>query len=142
MTVNMQNTRRKTGSPPPDRAAAMSAGLPEVRRTLEALWSDRGAREAWAQALARAGAHRLPPGDWIVEHPPGWPEHERTAMAEDCLRLVGVLPGFVADTGLGAGLRLLSDGATLDATPAALVAGAGALEALLAEIPPPEAPRG
>lgn len=119
------------------RAIAMGRGtlridsLPELGRALEELWADRGARRAWALALVRAAAHRLPPGDWIIEYPPGWPEPERRTAAELAMEEAGVLPGFVADPQLTAGLRLVAGDSVLDASPAGLLSEDGRLSAAL-----------
>jgi len=122
-------------------AAIASVNLPEVGRALEDLWSYRGARHAWALALIRTAAHAKGAGPgWVIEYPPGWAEDERSDARHIALTEAGILPGFIADPRLRAGLRLRAGDRLLDASPAGLLAEDGRLNAALqrelASVPP------
>lgn len=112
-------------------ATVIAAGLPEVAAALTELWSDKGARRAWAEALVRAAARRAPGTGWVIAHPKGWAAAEKTAIAAEVEALTGQAPGFEVDPALTAGLRIEIGAVTFDASPEALMADEAALGAAL-----------
>jgi hypothetical protein len=109
-------------------ARAVREALPLLREALAARWRDPQSRQRWADAVARLCADRLPPGDWLVEHPGNWDADEQQRFAA----AVGseVKPSFQA-ADIASGLRIGADGARLDATAQGLLADADAIAAQL-----------
>lgn len=112
-------------------ATVINAGLPEVAAALADLWADAGARQAWAHALTAAAASRARPGDWVIEHPKGWPAAERKQITAQASALSGATPVFKVKPEMTAGLRIHIGAVLLDASPEALMADPSAIGAAL-----------
>jgi hypothetical protein len=102
-----------------------------LRESLERLWLDPDGRRGWAERAALRAAEALPPGEWQIAHPAGWPEEEKRRMRQ-WLRERGVsVTAFAPDTLARAGLRFASAHTVLDATLEGLLADRAAVEARL-----------
>ena len=101
-------------------AQAVADAMPMLREALQARWQDAQARKAWTAAIAQQAARRLRRGDWQVFHPTDWNAEERKSFAN----AVGGTDGMTFNSGMNvsAGLRIIADQATLDATPDGLLA--------------------
>ncbi len=127
-TARRQLKQREAG-------AVVAAGLPVLDAALTGLWQDKAGRAAWVGAVVESAARRLFPGDWVVQHPPGWPEDERQSLAKAVEERTGRAPSFSEDPELPAGLRFRMGGVCLDASGAALIGDSDAAgAALLAEV--------
>ncbi len=124
-----------------------------VTAALESRWADPLRRKAWVQAAVHQGRTLLSARAWRIEHGAGWPQQE----LEELRSLVvgggqGDPPGdlgaareveLICDHGLGAGIRIRTAGAYLDATSAGLLASRAKIESqflaqFLALSPAPE----
>lgn len=103
--------------------------LPDLLATR---WSDARHRGEWAQHVLDCARAALPPGSWSIAHGPGWPPHEREALAETLERL-GVAATFIERAGFGPGLEVRAGGNRIDGTAAGLTADAGEVGARLLE---------
>ncbi|GGD43583.1 hypothetical protein [Sinisalibacter lacisalsi] len=115
--------------------AEIEAGLPALEAALAALWGEAETRIGWARAALRLAVARLGPGDWTVAHPGDLTPGEIDRLAGEVTQATGTAPAFETDTTIGAGLRIRTATAWLDASLAALIADREATgAALLAEI--------
>lgn len=115
--------------------AEIEAGLPALEAALAALWAGAETRTGWARAALHLAADRLAPGGWIITHPGDLAPDEIATLAGEVQQATGETPDFETDPALGAGLRIRTETAWLNACLATLIAdheGTGA--ALLAEI--------
>jgi hypothetical protein len=103
--------------------------LPAV---LAARWSDAQHRSEWVHHVLESARGVLPAGNWTVSHGPGWPPHEREALAET-LERQGIAVTFVERVGFGPGLEVRAGGNRVDGTAAGLTADAGEVGARLLE---------
>ncbi len=114
-------------------AAILHIGCPDLIHLVVERWAQMEPRRFWIGAMAADARKRLPPGDWIIEHPQNW-------TAADEAQLRGALPpqavlNFKETDEFDAGFRIQADGATLDCTPERLLAEQSANQArLLAEM--------
>ena len=114
-------------------AEILRTGCPDLIQFVVERWAQKEPRRCWIESMAADARKRLPPGDWIVEHPRDW-------TAEDEAELRAALPPQAVLTFRGtdeiyAGFRIQADGATLDCTPERLLADESVYQArLLAEI--------
>ncbi len=92
-------------------------------------WREPGTRHLWILAAARCATGRLRPGPWTVEHPAEFDEADRQVLIDD-LR-VGPRLTFRLNAATAAGIRVLADGAVLDASLAALISDGPMIEAML-----------
>ncbi len=103
-----------------------------LERCVDQRWSDPDARRAWLRATLVLAADHLPPGTWRVEHPPETePGEVETAFGEVRERRPDVDIEPVASDEVAAGLRVRVSQATLDTTPAAVLARRPYVEGLL-----------
>jgi len=114
-------------------AEILHTGCPDLIHFVVERWAQKKPRRFWIESMAADARRRLPPGDWIVEHPRDW-----TAEDEDALRVAlspqAVLTFRETDE-FDAGFRIEADGATLDCTPERLLAEQSVNQArLLAEM--------
>lgn len=113
-------------------AGNLRDGCPVLVNAVADRWNDREARRLWAMSLADEARRRLRPGAWVVEHPADWGDDEQAAF----LARLGPDAGrtevaFRASEDFDSGLRILANGAVLDATPERLLADKPAVQALL-----------
>jgi hypothetical protein len=104
---------------------ALARALPRLAPALAARWRDGPARQGWCTATADMAAARLQPGARTLRHPAEMPADEVAALAS------ALQAQAEADPTLDAGLHVSADGAWVDATPAALLADADRVAALL-----------
>jgi hypothetical protein len=114
-------------------AEILHTGCPDLINIVVERWADPAARRFWIDSMAADARSRLPPGDWVIEHPADW-------RPEDEARLRGDLPpevklAFAVSDDIDAGFRIQTEGATLDCTPERLLAEKSVNQArLLAEM--------
>jgi hypothetical protein len=102
-----------------------------VTSALESRWADPTHRKSWVQAAVRQGRALLSARAWRIEHGAGWPQQELDELKS---LVVGGGQGdsaggggaareveLLCDNGLGAGIRIRTEGAYLDATAAGLL---------------------
>jgi hypothetical protein len=109
-----------------------------VTAALEARWADPLRRKSWVQEAVRQGRTLLSARAWRIEHGAGWPQQEL-----DELRSLVVAGGqgdsagdggaarevaLICHKALGAGIRILTEGACLDATVTGLLASRARIE--------------
>lgn len=111
--------------------ARLQNGWGLLRQALERLWLDPGARRGWVEGAAERAAAALPPGEWRVVHPSGWPEEEKRRARERLKEHSVKIAAFAPDAQVRAGLRFESGHTVLDATLEGLLADRGAIEARL-----------
>ncbi len=97
-----------------------------IAGALESRWADAQRRKAWVQAAVRQGQTLLSSRAWRIEHGAGWSQAEleelkSLAVGDEDVQLV-------CDNGLGAGIRIRTEGACLDATVAGLLASRARIE--------------
>ena len=110
-------------------------GWDHLHQALIERWKAPETRSRWIAALGRQALHTLPRQAWKIHHPPGWDTAEASTLCERIAGHCGVKPSFEADNEIGAGLRLVTDGACLDGTLEGLLADRSAIEAqLLAQL--------
>lgn len=102
-----------------------------LRESLERLWLDPEGRRGWTERAALRAAEALPPGEWQIVHPAGWPEEEKRRTRQRLLERGVSVAAFTPDALVRAGLRFASAHTVLDATLQGLVADRAAVEARL-----------
>jgi hypothetical protein len=103
-------------------AALLDLGWQRLPRALRERWRDARCRSLWTAAVVADATRLLPGGSWRIVHAPDWPETERRALAARLAREGGVQPGFIADAGIEAGLRIDAGGNVVDGTLAGILA--------------------
>jgi len=103
------------------RRAVVARGRAALDATLAARWAGVEARRRWLAWAAESAAARLATDGWEVAHPVGWATAEWREVAAG-LHGAEVVPRFVAEDQIAAGVRITAAGATVDATAAALLA--------------------
>lgn len=111
------------------RAASLRLARPMLEGAMLRRWREPGTRHLWISAAARCATGRLRPGPWTVEHPAEFDEADRQVLIDD-LR-VGPRLTFRLNAATAAGIRVLADGAVLDASLAALISDGPMIEAML-----------
>lgn len=96
-------------------AAQLAAGLARLPQALASRWRDNAAREAWVAEAVRHASDALPAGAWRIAHAPGWPAHERDALAAR-LGARGITIDVDESAALAAGLKIAAQGNVVDAT--------------------------
>lgn len=116
-------------------ARLVAAGRRRLRQSLVARWSDPAARRQWLDAALTVAGRFLRRGNWLVEAAPGLSDEERGYLSQQAdIDYASRLDWRQGET-LDAGLRIVSEGAVLDATPAGLMANGHEIDAaLLAEL--------
>jgi F0F1-type ATP synthase membrane subunit b/b' len=115
-----------------ERAARLvAAGRQQLVPALAARWRDETARHRWLDAAFAVAGRFLRPGNWHIEVAPGVPDDDRERLAQQAERRHASRLDWREDSTMAAGLRLSSEGAVLDATPAGLLADASAIDAAL-----------
>ncbi len=112
--------------------ALLEVALGQLEQALLERWGQAGTRRLWIEATLERALTRLPSGPWVVRHPLGWPEAERTAFHRSLVSKSqdrGV--DFQPDEAVRAGLIISSDGTSLDASVQGLFADREAIEAEL-----------
>lgn len=105
------------------RSAALAAtALRLLPEALLARWREPAAREAWIGRALAAAQHALPRGPWRVAHPVDLAEGERSRLAAAIAARTGTPSALSADPRVDAGLLIATDGASIDATLAGLLA--------------------
>jgi hypothetical protein len=113
-------------------ARLLVTGMAELEKVLRAGWQDPETRRAWWRGAGEQAMRLLLAGPgWKVEHPEGWPGEERGELASLLETASGDTPVFAVSPGLGAGLRILTEEACLDATVEGLLAERTRIEAEL-----------
>ncbi len=98
---------------------------------LEARWSDQAQRSAWLLAAVGQARTLLRERSWRIEHGEGWSEDQRDALAK---LAAGEGPAaarevaLACDPAVGAGIRIRTAGACLDATVTGLLASRARIE--------------
>ena len=103
-------------------AALLDAAWQMLPDALEERWQDEAMRARWIARALGAARQALPKRGWRIVHPPEWPAVERDALAETIAHETGVAPGLHPDPALSAGIAIVADGTTIDATLAGLLA--------------------
>jgi F0F1-type ATP synthase membrane subunit b/b' len=111
--------------------AILAIAWPLLEAALDLRWIDAAARERWIDAALDEASRRLRHGAWVVRVPADLDaagcEALQRALAQRGATSTTVQP----DAALHAGLIVESAGATLDATPRALLADRAEVEAML-----------
>ncbi len=94
-------------------------------------WQHPAQRQSWAMHAADAARAALPRSGWTIQHPAGWPDAEREALAAQLANELDAAPEFAADAFLRAGLRLRAGHNVIDATLEGLLADRTSIEAAL-----------
>ena len=107
----------------------LEAAWPRLAPAIERRWDEAPSRARWIGAQVALARRRRAAPPWTLRHPPGdgVAANVRAALAR--AGLAGVV--LQADPALRAGLVIEADAATLDSTPAALLADRAAVEAEL-----------
>jgi hypothetical protein len=102
--------------------ALLATGWQVLPDALVDRWLQQAARAAWVACALTAARQALPKRGWRIVHPPAWPVAEREALVETVAHETGVAPALHTDPDLRAGIAIVADGTTVDATLAGLVA--------------------
>lgn len=94
-------------------------------------WERQDSRMLWIDNLIEQARSMLLGRHWKIEHPPGWPEPERAALASRLARELGAPPVFVAQAQIAAGLRICAGPACIDATQEGLLRARTRIEAMM-----------
>lgn len=111
--------------------ALIESGWPKLRAAMLARWREAGARRVWIDSLVRAAQVALPHGSWDVFHPADLGAADRDYLAQSIAAFAGVVPRFVVDDKVSAGLRLCAAGACLDGTLEGILGDHAAIQARL-----------
>jgi hypothetical protein len=103
-------------------AALLATAWQALPDSLMERWHQQAARAAWVARALTAARQALPKRGWRIVHPPHWPVAEREAFVEAVAHETGVAPALHTDADLRAGIAIVADGTTIDATLAGLVA--------------------
>jgi hypothetical protein len=115
-------------------SALIEAGRAALAEALAKRWEHRAEREQWAEAAVLEAGQVLLGRNWVLEHPVSWAADEREQALGFARARLGVEIEAQADASLEAGLRVRTDGASVDMSVAGLLANERSLEgALLAE---------
>ncbi len=115
-------------------SALIEAGRAALAEALAARWENPAARAEWAQAAVIEAGQVLLGRSWVLEHPASWADEEREQALAFARERLGVEIEAQAIASLEAGLRVRTDGASVDMSVAGLLANERSLEgALLAE---------
>ena len=109
----------------------LAEGRRLLRDRVAARWEDAASRRQWTGALLERAERILPPGEWVVAHPAGWPADEREDFAARVAGIAGRAPTLSPEDGIAAGLRVSRGGATLDGTLQGLTGDASEIPARL-----------
>jgi hypothetical protein len=116
-------------------SALLAAGREVLTRSIAERWSMPEARREWAIAAIDEAAEVLIGRDWIVEHPEDWPAVESDWLTALARARHGAYIECRPEPGIGAGLRTVQGGASVDMTAGGLAARMRRLDAdLLAEL--------
>lgn len=108
---------------------------PKLTDALKARWQSAEDRETWAKGALDSAAFRLQRKGWRVVYPAGSDDDFRDKLKNWLDEKEVEDAATEASEEIAAGLRIEADGATLDATPNALLAQTGRVQAaLIAEI--------
>ncbi|ARE40987.1 hypothetical protein RGUI_2846 [Rhodovulum sp. P5] len=105
-----------------ENARIAETGLGTIESCLAELWGDPAVRAAWCRNAVKLTCDRL--GDvehFVVEHPDPLPDETRRALLDALAEAGCRAPELRPDPSLRVGIRLRSDHACLDATPAGLL---------------------
>jgi hypothetical protein len=102
-------------------AAFLKAGLQSLPEALRARWQRPAARAQWISRAIGEARSALASGDWNIAHAPPLTDEERAALTA-ALAQISVVPQFVADEALRAGLAISAGGNVVDGTLAGIVA--------------------
>jgi len=112
-------------------ALVIAAAWPRLRERLLVRWQDSATRADWIAGGLEQALARLPRHDWVVRHPPDWPEDEGLDLAREIERRTGHAARLEADAHLVAGLVIAGSGAALDMSLDGLLRDRARLEARL-----------
>ena len=112
-------------------AEVLTAVWPRLREAMLARWTAADARQTWVDAYLVQAIALLPPGQWTIRHPSGWPAGEQDRVVPRVQGATGQPPFLIADPQVAAGLILSSAGAVLDASLDGLLRDRGRIEARL-----------
>jgi hypothetical protein len=115
------NTRRRLHDQQRS-AALLELGWRRLPDALRGRWQEGGMRRAWIDAVVTAASRVLARAPWRIAHDPGWPPDERQAVGDRIAAKLGVVPVFVADAGIVAGLKIAAGGNVIDGTLGGLLA--------------------
>lgn len=103
-----------------------------ISGVFEARWADAAGRKSWLEAAVRQAQGMLSEHTWRIEHGGGWSEAERGALAalaaSNGRSAAPRTIELVCDPPIGAGIRIRTPGACLDATAAGLLASRTQIE--------------
>jgi hypothetical protein len=105
----------------------------ELPGALAARWRDAASRKQWTDHVRAAALDALGPGEWRVDHAPGWPQDEREAFSRECVPNGPDSVSFRESPDLAAGLVVRAGGNGVDGSLAGLLADRDALDARLAD---------
>lgn len=98
---------------------------------LKQRWKSPDTRRRWVDKAVNQALQVLPESTWQIEHPENWPEDERRAVATQIRANSRPTPDFVAKKELAVGIRIIANGAMVDASIGGLMADRGRIEAEL-----------
>jgi hypothetical protein len=98
---------------------------------LKQRWKSPDTRRRWVDKAVNQALKVLPESTWQIEHPENWPEDERRALATQIRSSSRPTPDFVANKELAVGIRIIANGAIVDASIGGLMADRGRIEAEL-----------
>jgi hypothetical protein len=111
--------------------ALLDAGWAPLKKALTGYWQDAGTRKQWIENLVSLAREKFVSMEWIFEHSPGWDEQEKKELQATVVDITGHTPGFRADDGISAGLRVCATGACIDATVEGLLRNSTRIESLM-----------
>jgi hypothetical protein len=103
-------------------AALLDVGWQMLPDALVERWQHEGMRARWIARALAAARQALPKHGWRIVYPPEWSDAERDALVETIVRETGLAPELHPDPALRAGIAIVTDGTTIDATLAGLLA--------------------
>ena len=92
-------------------------------------WETPETRGRWLDGAVSKALHVLPSSVWQIEHPENWSEEERHAVAAKISANSVPAPDFAVNKELTIGIRLLANGAIVDASIDGIMADRGRIEA-------------
>lgn len=103
-------------------AALLAACWQALPAALIARWQADATRAQWVASTLDAALRALPRRRWRIAHAPGLTAAERDALVARVAQATGEAPDVEAAVELTAGLRVVADGTSIDATLAGLLA--------------------
>lgn len=112
-------------------AAVLRRAWPKLTQALRERWGAPSGRSSWVLHHLAIARNALPAGEWLIQHPEGWPALERD-QANQWLQARGVGGArFEANQELQAGIRIVCGANVLDASLEGLLADRAQIEGRL-----------